>query len=1329
MNSLASLFSRTLSKVAKQGRRAPQKLRHREAAAVSDVLESRLMLTFDIQFDYSYDTSGFFTDTARRDLLDDAAAVFEARITDDLDGITPSGINSWTAIFNHPATGVSTSVTDLVVPADTLIVYPGSRSLSGVGLGGPGGLSVSGTAAFVDNVLTRGETGVDISGTTDTDFSAWGGTIVFDSGTTWGFDPSAPVSGATDFYSVALHELAHVLGYGTADSYENKISSGEFTGAAVVADFGGNVTLSSEEAHWDFGTSSFLPGTNVSQEAAMDPNLTTGTRKELTTLDWASFEDIGWEISAAPNGLDYGDAPDTGGGTGTGNYETLLTSGGASHAVDSDIFIGTNVAGDDGTLQDSTANADDSDGSTDDEDGIDVSDLALGLGETPAIDVAVTNNTGATATLFGWIDIDGDGEFESTESASVAVADGTAGDVTLTFPTISGTVAASTFARFRLTTDSSITTATPNGAASDGEVEDYPVTISTTVADVNLSVSTNSGSEAGATVVTITATADTAVSSDQTVNLVLTGSAVATDYALSSTQITILSGATTGTATFTVSDDDVVENSESAIVTIDSVSAGLAIGANPSETISISDNDSATISIADVSMEEGQMGDVTALVLTISLSNPVDGTISLQADTTDGTATTADSDYTALVAEAVSFAALEQTKTVTVNLTGDATLEGDESFTLDLSSLSPGGMSVTIGDSSAAATITDDEYVDELGLLTASGRTPGNIVAVEQGTGFALVPDGDDNGVYISLNAAGDIVLTGLGGSTINGMASDTLFAGSGGVSGIMRVFASAGTMLTAVNNLNVGGMQVFGGASQEALELADVTIAANLTVNLSNADNAMRFSAGTNVGSSSTLIMGAGADKFTVEDAAIGTANYAETGDGDDTITFQNSAIPGPLAFIAGAGTDVFNFSTVTTTNALRLDAGGDGDTMNLDGLNAGQKLILEPGNGTDVITLSNSDVASGFSTNLRGSNTLALADTTLQTSLNINTLSSRSLNSIELDSVSITESTSINAVNGTSVINLDSVTAGQIFVVLTGNQSDTIEVGGNSDFQNTLNISTQFGDDSVTVNGSSTIQTLNISTGTDVDTVNLDSVMVSNQALLNTGEGADILTFSSVSVSGRTLVEMDEGNDSLTVTGSTFARTDFLGGADDDTVDFSLSTTFNGTASIRGESGNDTISMNTVTFTKSTTLDAGDDDDFLDLTQVTLDSSSGAFTTTFQPGAGDDEILLTNSGSDANATINLGPVGGNTVVDLQGNTFGAHVQVATSNAHMGVRVKNNSFTTANYIASATHTNDSFLDDGTNTYTSGPTRYNFDDLTNTHIDALFEDLMSLLFP
>ena len=144
----------------------------------------------------------------------------------------------------------------------------------------------------------------------------------------------------------------------------------------------------------------------------------------------------------------------------------------------------------------------------------------------------------------------------------------------------------------------SVYNATTNGSYrlvtfnSTGCVDTSAVITVTTIpaATVNLSVSSNSASETAATAVTVTATASAPVCGNQTVFLGVSGTGItAGDYTLSNTTITILDGQTTGSVTFTVVNDNVVEPVETAVLTISSPSSGIVLGGTTTQNITISD--------------------------------------------------------------------------------------------------------------------------------------------------------------------------------------------------------------------------------------------------------------------------------------------------------------------------------------------------------------------------------------------------------------------------------------------------------------------------------------------------------------------------------------------------------------------------------------------------------------------------------------------------------------------------------------------------------------------------------------------------------------------
>ena len=265
-------------------------------------------ISFDL--DYSYDSGGFFT-SDRRTLMSSVASLFESRLADTLSAIAPGGSDHWTIEFYNPADGSLTSVIDPTISLNTVKVYLGGRAMSGgtLGVGGFGGVqSATGGAGFINDISSRGQSGVTGSSATATDFAPWGGSIAFNSSESWYVTADATVTdsfpGVSDFYSVALHEMGHLLGLGTADSWQHQVSgSHQFTGANAAAAYGSDVPLETDHGHFAEGTMSTVDGTATVQEAALDPTVTVGTRKHLTTLDVAALQDIGWTVVPEPSVL------------------------------------------------------------------------------------------------------------------------------------------------------------------------------------------------------------------------------------------------------------------------------------------------------------------------------------------------------------------------------------------------------------------------------------------------------------------------------------------------------------------------------------------------------------------------------------------------------------------------------------------------------------------------------------------------------------------------------------------------------------------------------------------------------------------------------------------------------------------------------------------------------------------------------------------------------------------------------------------------------------------------------------------------------------------
>jgi hypothetical protein len=248
-------------------------------------LEQREVPAITILFDYSLDTAGFFSDPNRRAVLQQAADDISSHLNASLGAIIPGGQNSFSESFFNPADGQVTSVQNRAIPANTLLIYAGGRALTGneAGIGGYGGYGASGTQDWLNYLHARGVGGATI----------WGGSLTFDTTTNWfvGTDTAGLSGNQVDFYSVATHELGHLLGIGTLPTWFSQVSSGTFHGPHADAAYGGAVPVYGDSAHWADGL------TVNGQRASLDPILPMGQRVPFSSLDYAALIDLGWVVS------------------------------------------------------------------------------------------------------------------------------------------------------------------------------------------------------------------------------------------------------------------------------------------------------------------------------------------------------------------------------------------------------------------------------------------------------------------------------------------------------------------------------------------------------------------------------------------------------------------------------------------------------------------------------------------------------------------------------------------------------------------------------------------------------------------------------------------------------------------------------------------------------------------------------------------------------------------------------------------------------------------------------------------------------------------------
>ncbi len=167
--------------------------------------------------------------------------------------------------------------------------------------------------------------------------------------------------------------------------------------------------------------------------------------------------------------VDYGDAPST--------YGTLKVNAGAAHGFVSGLMLGSNWDAEGDGQPSAGANGDDLAGTldannvvVDDEDGVILArPLVRGRNDNTFL-VTLTNATGTSAYLHGWMDFNQDGDFGDSSEQIFSNVSLATGSHALSFAAPGSAVLGTTIARFRLSNEQNLG---PAGRANSGEVEDH----------------------------------------------------------------------------------------------------------------------------------------------------------------------------------------------------------------------------------------------------------------------------------------------------------------------------------------------------------------------------------------------------------------------------------------------------------------------------------------------------------------------------------------------------------------------------------------------------------------------------------------------------------------------------------------------------------------------------------------------------------------------------------------------------------------------------------------------------------------------------------------
>nr|WP_242030648.1 Calx-beta domain-containing protein [Coleofasciculus sp. FACHB-501] len=189
-------------------------------------------------------------------------------------------------------------------------------------------------------------------------------------------------------------------------------------------------------------------------------------------------------------------------------------------------------------------------------------------------------------------------------------------------------------------------------------------------------------------------------------------------------------GETTKTINLDVLGDTIFEQDETINVTLSKPNLTLApasstITTGTAQVTVINDDAKPTVSITPATVTQSEGNGVTAYTFTVSLSNPSDQPISVNYTTNNGTATTADGDYTDNDG-ILSFNPGEPlTKTITVNVKGDNKFEKDETFSVKLNNATNATVNPEANASTAIITNDDSQPIVSIAPATVT-QSEGN---------------------------------------------------------------------------------------------------------------------------------------------------------------------------------------------------------------------------------------------------------------------------------------------------------------------------------------------------------------------------------------------------------------------------------------------------------------------------------------------------------------------------------------------------------------------------------------------------------------------------
>lgn len=255
-----------------------------------------------------------------------------------------------------------------------------------------------------------------------------------------------------------------------------------------------------------------------------------------------------------------------------------------------------------------------------------------------------------------------------------------------------------------------------------------------------------------------------------------------------------------------------------------------------------------------------------------------------------------------------------------------------------------------------------------LGLVGAARAN--NVEAAVEGSLLTVFGDNASNQISISRNSVGDVVVGGLNGTTVNGVASvrfprlslnaAEVRMGDGddrvtlrGIRVANDLFVDLGPgadRLVTGSPIFVGAnLAIEGGLGNDVVRLTDATVGEDLGIN--GGVGVLNVALASLLGGKSVTLIGDDAhDVFSVTNSDVAELLAVESKGGNDRVTVSGVAADG-LLVSTDIGVDVVRTLDVMTVGSIGIFTGPSGDSVTLDTVASGQSITVSVDDGHDTV------------------------------------------------------------------------------------------------------------------------------------------------------------------------------------------------------------------------------------------------------------------------------------------------------------------------------------------------------------------------------------------